>query len=184
MAKRIDNPADAAFRRFVRRVWRDDVAPLLRGRREGQRRRTAAIGGQVGATGGLLIDKLLGLRGRPFARFMTVMGSSLGAMLPDAWDWDWLRTRATPQQRRAVADAMQQRAEELPEADALELFGLSPDATIEELKSAWRAATRRWHPDRAANEESRREYTLRFVALQAAHERLRAAYEDGRLPVR
>src|SRR5262245_59841303 len=120
---RRDDPAprgDLAFQRFLQRVWRDDVGPLLRGRQADQRRKAARIGGTVAGTGGALLDRMLGLRGRPFSRAMTVLGSTLGAILPDAWDWNWLR-KAAPHEREAVAEEVQRRAANLPDADALEL---------------------------------------------------------------
>lgn len=174
--------SDAALGRFLRRVWKKDVEPLLRDRRARQRRRAARAGGRIAATGGLVLDSLLGLRGRPFTRAMTVMGSSLGALLPDVWDWKWLRGTATEQQRRVVREQVKRRAAELPEVDALELFGLNGRSSRTELKAAWRAASQRWHPDKAADEAARAEHHVRFIAYQAAYRRLAAAYEEGRLP--
>ncbi|QOJ13940.1 MAG: DnaJ domain-containing protein [Planctomycetia bacterium] len=173
---------EAAFRRFVQRVWQHDVAPLLRDRQAAQRRGGARIGGSVGAGAGLLLDRLFGLRGRPFARFGTVVGATLGAVLPDAWDWQWFRSAGQDEQR-AVSDAVQRRAADLPEVEALELLGLTASATRDDLRIAWRRAAAEWHPDGAANDADRTERHLRFVALQAAHERLRAAYDAGRLPL-
>lgn len=177
------SPADAAFRRFLQRVWQHDVVPLLRDRRAGQRRTTARVGGKLAAAGGLLVDSLFRLRGRPFARFMTVMGSRLGAMLPDLWDWRWLRESADAADRAVLADQLGRRAAELPEADALALFGLAPTATADDLRDAWRAAAARWHPDKAATDAERREHQVRFVAYQAAYDRLATAYAAGALPV-
>lgn len=177
-----ETDADAAFRAFVRRVWRDDVRPLLRGRSAAARARSAQLGGQVAAAGGALLDRALGLRGRPFTRALTVMGSSLGAMLPDAWDWEWIRRRATAGQRQSVASAVRRRAAALSDAQALALFGLKPSATREAFRAAWRAACLRWHPDKAADGSQRREYEVRFAVLQAARRRVEAAYADGRLP--
>ena len=174
--------SDVALGRFLRRVWKHDVEPLLRDQRASQRRSSARAGGRIAATGGLLLDSLFGLRGRPFTRAMTVMGSSLGAMLPDVWDWKWLRSSATQKQRRVVADQVERRAAELPEADALALFGLTAHATRAELKQAWRAVSKRWHPDKAPDDSARAEFHLRFVAYQAAYHRLESAYDNGHLP--
>ncbi|MBK8914094.1 MAG: J domain-containing protein [Phycisphaerales bacterium] len=166
----------------MQRVWQHDVAPLLRDRRSAQRRGGARIGGSVGAGAGLLLDRLFGLRGRPFARFGTVVGATLGAVLPDAWDWKWFHGAAQEDQQ-AVSDALQRRAADLPESDALELLGLSASATRDDLRVAWRQAASRWHPDGAASDADRAERHLRFIALQAAHQRLCTAFDDGRLPV-
>ncbi len=162
-----------AFRRFVRGVWEHDVTPLLRGQRADQRARTARATGKAAAATGLFVDSLLGLKGRPFARFMTVMGASLGAILPDVWDWNWLRERANERQREVVAEQMRRRAAELTEADALALFGLSTTATRAELREVWHEFSRRWHPDKAPDDQTRPEYHVRFVTYSAAYQRLR-----------
>ncbi len=176
-------PADnEAFRRFLRRVWRDDVAPLLRDARAAQRTRAARVTGKAAAATGLLVDGVLGLKGKPFTRFLTVMGTSLGAMLPDVWDWEWLRDAATPDERQAAAEQVERRAAGLPEADALALFELPATASREDLKHAWREVSLRWHPDKAPDAAARDEYHVRFVAYQAAYERLSRAYDEGRLP--
>jgi hypothetical protein len=172
---------DMAFREFLQRVWQHDVMPLLRDRRAQQRANAARVTGKIAAAGGLLVDSLFRLRGRPFARFMTVMGSSMGAMLPDLWDWRWLRN-APEEDRAVVAAQVGRRASELAETEALAMFELSPTAGVEELRDAWREVAQRWHPDKAANEADRHEYRLRFVAYQAAYERLCAAYDAGVLP--
>ena len=177
-------PDDEAFRRFLRRVWQNDVGPLLRGERAEQRRKSARAAGKVAATTGLVVDSLLRLKGKPFTRFMTVVGSTAGAILPDAWDWKWLRERAAPREQKVVERQVARRAADLPLAEALALFHLTPSASREQLKHAWREISNRWHPDKAPDDARRAEYHLRFVAYQAAYERLRQAYEDGRLPKR
>lgn len=179
MASSRDNQA---FQAFLRRVWRQDVAPLLRDKRAAQRRKSARVAGKLGAAAGLAIDGLLGLKGRPFARFATVMGSSLGALLPDVWDWEWLRA-ADSQERQVLERQVAQRAAELPEADALAIFELPSTATRAELKAAWHAAAGRWHPDKARDEAARSEHHVRFVTYQGAYERLVQAYDAGRLPL-
>jgi hypothetical protein len=176
------NAADnEAFRRFVRRVWRNDVTPLLRDKYALQRKKSARVGGKLAAATGLFVDSVFRLKGKPFTRFMTVMGSSVGAMLPDVWDWRWLRRQADPADLDTVAKQLRRRADELPEADALSLFGLAPSAEREQLTHAWRNLAQRWHPDKADNEQ-RAEFQVRFVTYQAAYERLCRAYDDGRLP--
>lgn len=177
-----DTGDNEAFRKFVRRVWQQDVAPLLSGERADQRRKSARVAGKAAAATGLFVDGVFGLKGKPFARFMTVVGSSFGAMLPDAWDWNWLRDRATGEQRAAVADNIRKRAAELAEDEALALFDLTPTASRTDLKQAWHDVARRWHPDRAPSAQAQPEYHLRFVAFQAAHQRLVEAYDAGHLP--
>ncbi|MBL8877493.1 MAG: J domain-containing protein [Phycisphaerales bacterium] len=167
---------------FVRRVWRDDVAPLLRDRRAVQRKATARTGGRVAASAGLLLDGVLGLRGKPFTRFMTVLGTSVGAMVPDLLDWKWLGEFADEADRQTVDQQVQRRAAELDDRAALELFGLTPVASLDALKSAWRAAAQRWHPDKARSPQQSAEYRIAFIAYQTAYEELCRAYEIGRLP--
>ncbi len=177
------NSDNEAFRRFLRRVWREDVTPLLRDQRAAQRKKVARATGKFAAATGLFVDSVLGLKGKPFARFMTVLGSSLGAMLPDVWDWQWLRETAAPAQRQVVAEQVRRRAAELPEADALELFDLPATAAREDLKHAWRAVLQRWHPDKACTSAARAEHHVRFLAYKTAYERLCRAYDEDRLPI-
>lgn len=175
-------PDNDVFRAFLRRTWREDIAPSLRDHRAAQRRKVARATGKAAAATGLLLDTVFGLKGKPFARFMTVVGSNLGAILPDVWDWQWLRESASSAEREVVDRHVSRRARALPEADALALFGLPPTATRADLKVAWREAAQRWHPDKAADAAARNEHHLRFLAYQAAYERLCAAYDAGRLP--
>lgn len=172
---------DRALRAFLQRVWRDDITPLLSGPRAEQRRNSARWGGKVAAAGGLAVDSLFRLRGRPFTRAMTVLGSTFGAILPDAWDWRWLR-QATEKQREVVRDRVRQRAEQMSDREALDIFGLSESATHEQLRHAWRLVSQRWHPDKAPDDEARSEYHVRFIACRSAYDRLEAAYAAGRLP--
>jgi hypothetical protein len=129
-----------------------------------------------------VLDNLFGLKGRPFTRALTVLGASFGAMLPDLWDWEVLRQRLDAEARRWVDDRVQQRAGALELVEALHLFGLDESATRDDLKNAWRAASQRWHPDKAPDDVRRAEHHTRFVAYQAAYERLCAAYDAGALP--
>lgn len=168
--------------RFVTRVWRSDIEPLLRGRLAKQRAATAKAGGAMAAAGGALLDGLFRFRGKPFTRALTVLGSTLGAILPDAWDWKWLRTDADEEQRRVIDEQVRKRASELPEQEALDLFDLPPTAPLEELRHAWRALSLRWHPDKAPDDARRREYEIRFVTYKTAYELLLRAYEASRLP--
>ncbi len=162
-----------AFRRFLRRVWQGDISPLLIGRYAAERRTAARLGGKLAAATGLLLDGVLRLRGRPFTRSLTVLGSTFGALLPDVWDWEWLRDRAGPRERQVVEEQVQRRAADLSLREALELFELSPQAGPDELKRAWREISQRWHPDKAPDERRRAEYHVRFLVYRAAYDRLR-----------
>lgn len=174
-----DKRTDAAFQRFLGRVWRDEVLPKLTGPNAQLRAKSARAGGALAGMSGRLLDSLFGLRGRPFSRALTVLGSSAGALLPDLFEWDWLR-RATAAQREVLENAAANRAGELAKLEALDLFGLPPAATFEQVRAAWRDASFRWHPDKAANDDQRREHHLRFVAYQQAYERLRQTFEAER----
>lgn len=166
--------------RFIRRVWRTDVAPLLRGDRRASRIRAARSAGAAGAVAGLLADGLLGFRGRPFTRALTVLGSSIGAMIPDIWDWNWFE-HATPRQRGTVRRSLESSAAEIPVQEALAFYGLDAASTFNDLKTAWRRACRRWHPDLAPHDR-RAEFQLRFLAYRRVYERLAELHRDGRLP--
>lgn len=170
-----------AMRRFLRRVWRHDVAPLLGGKRSESRAKAARVGGKVAAAAGLLADGLFRLKGKPFTRAMTVMGASVGAMLPDVWDWKWFRS-ADERQKRVVSEQVERRAGELSVEAALEMFGLTKAASREDLKQTWRSVTQRCHPDKASGVTERAEFHLRFVTYNAAHERLCQAFDAGELP--
>jgi hypothetical protein len=173
---------DAAFREFLRRVWTEDIRPLLDDRRAAQRRSTARTGAKYAGATGAFLDGVFNLRGKPFARMFTVWGGSFGALLPDAWDWKWLRDDATESQREAVRERIEQRAATLPETDALALFGLTPAATRDDLKVAWREFLLHGHPDKAPTPAQRDEYTIRFLTCKSAFELLCRAYDEQRLP--
>lgn len=181
MTRKADS-RDEALGRFLRQVWKSDVEPLLRGKYAAQRRKSARVGGKVAATGGLVVDTLLRLRGKPFTRALSVLGSSFGAMLPDVWDWQWLRTSASKEDRRVLTDQVKRRAQRLSDTEALRLFGLASTASYEQLKHAWRIVSQRWHPDKATDPQQRREYQVRFIACKAAYDHLCRGYEQGRLP--
>ena len=62
-------------------------------------------------------------------------------------------------------------------ADPYEVLGVSPDASLEELKRAWRSAARKWHPDRNPSEEA----AARFKEVAAAWEELSDPARRARL---
>jgi hypothetical protein len=59
--------------------------------------------------------------------------------------------------------------------DPYRTLGLTPDASLDEVKRAYRELAKRYHPDRAGDEE-----TSRFLAIQAAYEAL--VHGRGRVP--
>lgn len=175
-------PGDVAFREFLRRVWTEDIRPLLNDRLAPERRSAAQKGAKYAGATGAFLDGVFNLRGKPFARMFTVWGSSFGALLPDLLDWDWLRDEASDAQRAAVRERIEQRAAALPEEQALALFGLTPAATRDEVKAAWREFLLHGHPDKAPSPARRDEYTLRFLTCKSAFELLSRAYDEHRLP--
>ena len=170
---------DEKLHAFYRRLWEKRILPQLSAenapRQEKRTRRTA----RWASASGRFVDSLLGLRGKPFTRAFTSIGVDLS--MPQTWDWKWFgrQTQATRERLNAEAEAA---AAKLEFDEALSLFGLSGSASHDDLKAAWRAAAHRWHPDRARSEEERQQAHSHFVTLQAAYERLRAAYEAGKIP--
>lgn len=173
--------SDIAFRRLMQRVWHEDVAPLLRGKYAEQRAGGARIGGKAAAGFGFALDRLFGFKGKPFQRSLGVLGTTLGAMVPDVWDATWLRQRADDADRQTVTEQVQHGAAELDLKAAAELLELDDINDREALRDAWRVQAKRWHPD-VAPQERGEEHRLRFVACQAAYERISRAFENGELP--
>lgn len=169
------NPqSEAAFRRLMQKVWQDDVAPLLRGKYAAQRATGARVGGKAGAGLGYALDRLFGFRGRPFQRSLGSLGATLGAVVPDAWDRTWMRDTADADDRKQVEQGVKRGAAALDLVQAAELLEIDVNCTPDELQDAWRMQAKRWHPDLAPAGRAD-EYRLRFIACQAAYERLRAA---------
>lgn len=162
--------SDRAFAAFLQHAWQQDIIPQTRGRQAQTRRVLARSAGRLAASAGLILDSLLHLRGRPFSRMLTILGGSAGAMLPDAWDWQWF-ARQSAQRREAVVECVKDSGEGMSREQALALLGLTADATADEIRAAWRDAARRWHPDHAGATE-RDMYRLRFIASRAAYEAL------------
>lgn len=164
---------------FLERVWQKDVEPLLRGRLSQQRRVSARVSTKIAATGGYFMDRVLRLRGRPFTRFFSVLGGRLGAMLPDAWDWEWLRHGASDEDRTATHEAIERRGRDLERREAMDILGLPADASWPDVKAAWRRLSLEHHPDHARTPSQRAEAHVRFITYRAAYERLRDLMETA-----
>ena len=63
--------------------------------------------------------------------------------------------------------------------EACELLSLGPKATKKEVRAAYRRAARRWHPDRAPEDEEET-YRGRMQQINAAYQRLSQFIEDYR----
>lgn len=50
----------------------------------------------------------------------------------------------------------------------LRTLGLDEDADADEIKSAYRDAVKKWHPDRATTESDKARHTKKFLKIQAA----------------
>ncbi len=63
----------------------------------------------------------------------------------------------------------------------LAILELTPDATPEDIRNAWRTLVKVWHPDRFGNDPALRERaTTRLAAINAAYEALLAGAPTGR----
>lgn len=171
------------MQRFLQRVWRKDVRPRLADDQRRARTKSARIAGTAAGMSGLALDKLFRLRGKPFTRAFTVLGAGLGALLPDALDWNFLARRDHAAVREATENAARSQAEQLADREALALFNLPPTANREQLRAAWHQNSQRWHPDRARSPAQKCEFHVRFVAYEAAYRRLKEAFETSRLPL-
>lgn len=169
--------------RLLADLWRSDLAALLKDDLAERRKATGgAVGGLTGRVG-RAVDRLFKLPGRPFSRSLGVLGATVGATLPDAWKTIIDAHRALGSAaRKLIEKHVLAATDRLPEERTLRLFGLTPRATREELHQAWRRVAAAWHPDRAPDEAERVRYHYRFVAYQAAYDRLKLAYDKGRLP--
>lgn len=66
------------------------------------------------------------------------------------------------------------------------VLGVAADATLADIRRAWRAAARRWHPDRIPTTDVvvLAEAQRRFLEMRAAYDALVAELSDGRGRVR
>lgn len=54
-----------------------------------------------------------------------------------------------------------------------EVLGVAPDATAEQIKSAFRRAAKKWHPDRHADDATKNEATRQMQRINAANDTLK-----------
>lgn len=64
--------------------------------------------------------------------------------------------------------------------EARELLGLGQRASRKEIRSAYRRAARRWHPDRAPSPQAEAEYRERMQQVNLAYQRIQQFIEDYR----
>ena len=56
--------------------------------------------------------------------------------------------------------------------EARKLLGLGPQASRQEIRSAYRQEARRWHPDRTLNPNEETEYRQRMQQVNLAYQRI------------
>lgn len=73
------------------------------------------------------------------------------------------------------------RAAEPPRGGPRDVLGVGPQATLRDVQKAWRAAVKRWHPDRIPTQDPvvLHEAHLRFQEMRAAYEALVAELGGG-----
>ena len=67
---------------------------------------------------------------------------------------------------------------------ARKLLGLSSEATVSEIKEAYRTMVKRHHPDRYLNEAERRENEKRMAEINRAYELLLSYIEEYKISFR
>jgi len=68
----------------------------------------------------------------------------------------------------ALWDELDAATDDRTRAEAHDLLGVPPGASVEEIRAAWRALVQRWHPDRAQGDAAVAEATRRVAAINAA----------------
>jgi hypothetical protein len=90
--------------------------------------------------------------------------------------------RAPPRTARPTGAARPRRPAPAPVVGPRAVLGVAADASLAEVRRAWRAAARRWHPDRLPTTDVvvLAEAERRFLELRAAYDALVAELSDGR----
>ncbi len=89
--------------------------------------------------------------------------------------WDWLRGRVGgPRARRPSTPRPEDLTADFSQMDPYALLELSPDASTEEIRAAYRRAVSRYHPDKVAHlgPEFQELAHKKLLAIQAAYEAL------------
>jgi len=63
--------------------------------------------------------------------------------------------------------------------DHYSVLGVTPNASVEEVKRAWRNLALKWHPDKQRDEADQAESAQRFLEVQAAYEALISECDRG-----
>lgn len=95
------------------------------------------------------------------------------AVLGLVWWWNTRRRGAGPQAAEAGGGS---RPEEMPpDDDPYEVLGVSPEASLEEIRAAYRRLVAQYHPDKVQHlgPEFQKLAHEKFVAVQQAYQRLK-----------
>lgn len=66
--------------------------------------------------------------------------------------------------------------------DVFEIFGLGPDATLSDVKKAYRKLAKRFHPDRFTDEKEKKEQAAVMARINDAYQELLALFRKGHRP--
>lgn len=83
--------------------------------------------------------------------------------------------------RKEAAGRSEAAAQESPEKDPHELFGLGPSASREEIESRYRELAQQYHPDKVSHlgEELQKVAHEKMLQITAAYRKLLAAVDQG-----
>jgi hypothetical protein len=166
----------------LRQSWLEDLLPLLQDRSISTRVGRAGLFGVVGAVVGEIADMACQAyfkRKLGIGTLLGAAGAAVGAFSPEIMDWAAAYERLDADQREYVDERVRKRVVSQELIEQLSYFDLPPTATADELRKAWKRKAAEFHPDRNKASDAH----VRFVALNAAHERLRDAYACGELPL-
>lgn len=167
----------------LRQSWLEDLLPLLQDRSMATRVGRAGLFAAVGAVVGLVADMACQAYFKKKLGFGAILGGAAGAAAgsfsPEIMDWAAAYERLDPEQRDSVDDRIRDRITHQELIEQLSYFDLPPTATADALRKAWKRKAAELHPDRNKASDAH----VRFVALNAAHERLRDAFTRGDLPL-
>ncbi len=167
----------------LRQTWQEDVLPLLKDRsmvaRVGRAGLLAAFGAIVGEVADLACQWYFRKKFGFGARLGGVIGATAGAFSPEIINWAAAYNELDEGQREFVDDRIRMRVVARELIELLGYFELAPTASLNELKRAYKQKVLAFHPDRNKSSDAH----VKMVAINAARERLLAAYASGLLPL-
>ncbi len=167
----------------LRQTWSEDLLPLLQHRTISARFGRAGIFAAIGAVVGEVADLACQAYFKKKLGFGAILGgaagAAAGAFSPEIMDWAAAYERLDPEQRDSVDDRIRERIVHQDLIEQLSYFDLPPNASLDEFRKSWKRKASQLHPDRNKAPDAH----VRFVAINAAHERLAEAYARGDLPL-